>query len=49
MSGKVAADLPRKIEVTIQFPRSRQDYEGLLWTEEKNAFAGTVHYPRPSL
>jgi biopolymer transport protein ExbD len=42
VTGKVAADLPRKIEFTIQFPRSKQDYEGLLWTEEKNAFAGTV-------
>ena len=42
VTGKVAADLPRKIEFAIEFPRSKQDYEGLLWTEEKNAFAGTV-------
>ena len=42
VTGKVAADLARKIEFTIQFPRSIQSYEGLLWTEEKNAFAGTV-------
>jgi biopolymer transport protein ExbD len=42
VTGKVAADLPRKITFTIQFPRSEQVYEGLLWTEEKNAFAGTV-------
>ncbi len=42
VSGKVASDLPRKIEFSIQFPRSRQNYEGLLWTEEKNAFAGIV-------
>ncbi len=42
VTGKVAADLSRKIEFTIQFPRSQQAYEGLLWTEEKNAFAGTV-------
>jgi hypothetical protein len=42
VSGKVAADLPRRIEFEIKFPRSRQVYEGLLWTEEKNAFAGTV-------
>jgi hypothetical protein len=42
VSGKIAADLPRKIEFAIQFPRTRQAYEGLLWTEEKNAFAGTV-------
>jgi hypothetical protein len=42
VTGKVAADLTRKIEFTLQFPRTRQVYEGLLWTEEKNAFAGTV-------
>jgi biopolymer transport protein ExbD len=42
VTGKVAADLTRKVEFTIQFPRSQQVYEGLLWTEEKNAFAGTV-------
>jgi biopolymer transport protein ExbD len=42
VTGKVAADLSRKIEFTIQFPRSQQLYEGLLWTQDKNAFAGTV-------
>ena len=40
--GKVAADLPQKIEFTIQFPRARQSYEGFLWTEGKNAIAGSV-------
>ncbi len=42
VTGKVAADLARKIEFTIQFPRSEQVYQGLLWTEEKSAIAGTV-------
>ncbi len=42
VTGKVAADLPRRIDFEIQFPRSRQVFEGLLWTDEKNVFAGTV-------
>ena len=42
VTGKVASDLPRKIEFTVHFPRSKQDYSGLLWTEEKNVFAGMV-------
>ncbi|MHB1561632.1 MAG: ExbD/TolR family protein [Isosphaeraceae bacterium] len=42
VTGKVAADLPRRIEFEIKFPRTRQNYEGLLWTEDKNVFAGTA-------
>ena len=42
VSGTIAADLPRRIEFEIRFPRSRQLFDGLLWTEEKNVFAGTV-------
>jgi biopolymer transport protein ExbD len=42
VSGTVAADLPRRIEFEIKFPRTRQVFDGLLWTEEKNVFAGTV-------
>lgn len=42
VTGKVAADLPRRIEFEIKFPRTRQTYEGLLWTEDKNVFAGTA-------
>jgi biopolymer transport protein ExbD len=42
VTGKVSADIPQKIEFTIQFPRARQTYEGYLWTEGKNAIAGTV-------
>jgi biopolymer transport protein ExbD len=42
VTGKVAPDLARRIEFEIKFPRTRQAFEGLLWTEEKNVFAGTV-------
>jgi biopolymer transport protein ExbD len=42
VSGSIAADLPRRIEFEIKFPRTRQVFDGLLWTEEKNVFAGTV-------
>jgi biopolymer transport protein ExbD len=42
VAGKVPADLSRRIEFEIKFPRTRQAFEGLLWTEEKNVFAGTV-------
>lgn len=42
VTGKVAADVPRRIAFEIQFPRSKQAFDGLLWTEEKNVFAGTV-------
>ena len=42
VAGKVAAEVPQKIEFSVQFPRARQTYEGYLWTEGKNAIAGTV-------
>jgi biopolymer transport protein ExbD len=42
VTGKVPADLSRRIQFEIKFPRTRQTFEGLLWTEEKNVFAGTV-------
>jgi hypothetical protein len=42
VAGKVAADLSRRIAFEIKFPRTRQSFDGLLWTEEKNVFAGTV-------
>jgi biopolymer transport protein ExbD len=42
VTGKVAAEPPREIRFEIQFPRARQSYQGLLWTEDKNAFAGTL-------
>ena len=42
MTGKVDGDVPQKIRFTIEFPRSRQDYQGILWTEGKNVIAGTL-------
>ncbi len=41
VSGKIAAGKPQRIGFTIQFPRAEQVYDGLLWTEGKNVFAGT--------
>jgi biopolymer transport protein ExbD len=41
VSGKVAADKPHRIDFTIEFPRAKQVYDGLLWTEGKNVIAGT--------
>ena len=42
VTGRIPADLTRRIEFEIKFPRTRQVFDGLLWTEEKNVFAGTV-------
>lgn len=42
VAGQVAAEVPQKVSFTITFPRTRQDYEGLLWTEGKGAMAGTL-------
>jgi hypothetical protein len=42
VAGKVAGEIPQKITFRIQFPRTHQDYEGLLWTEGKGAMAGTL-------
>ena len=42
VTGRIPADLTRRIEFEIKFPRTRQAFDGLLWTEEKNVFAGTV-------
>ena len=33
---------PKESSFDVQFPQARQSYEGLLWTEGKNAFAGTL-------
>ncbi len=41
VSGKIAAGKPQRVDFTIQFPRAEQVYDGLLWTEGKNVFAGT--------
>jgi biopolymer transport protein ExbD len=42
VTGQVAMEAPKKIAFDVQFPQARQSYEGLLWTEGKNAFAGTL-------
>lgn len=42
LTGKVGPDLSRRIEFEIRFPRSKQSFDGLLWTGDKNVFAGTV-------
>jgi hypothetical protein len=42
VTGKVDGKSHEKIQFSIAFPRARQDYQGILWTEGKNVFAGTV-------
>jgi hypothetical protein len=42
VAGNVDRQTPHKMTFTIQFPRAQQSYDGLLWTEGKNAFAGTM-------
>jgi len=42
VSGKIAAGKPQRVGFTIRFPRAEQVYDGLLWTEGKNVFAGSL-------
>jgi hypothetical protein len=42
VEGAVSPEIPHKLQFSIQFPRAKQTYEGLLWTEGKNAIAGTL-------
>ncbi len=42
VTGKIDPEPKSRIEFEIQFPQARQSYEGTLWTEAKNAFAGTL-------
>jgi hypothetical protein len=42
VSGNVDPHLPQKAQFAIQFPRARQDYQGVIWTEGKNVMAGTL-------
>jgi hypothetical protein len=42
VAGAVSPDIPHKLQFSIQFPRAKQTYDGLLWTEGKSAIAGTV-------
>ena len=42
VTGKVDPQLHQKVQFAIQFPRARQDYQGVLWTEGKQVMAGTL-------
>jgi hypothetical protein len=42
VAGKAGEGAPQRIRFEIRFPRARQDYEGLIWSEGKNVIAGTV-------
>lgn len=42
VTGQVVADAPNQIRFDIQYPRSRQEYDGRLWAESKGAMAGTL-------
>ncbi|WP_422925242.1 ExbD/TolR family protein [Singulisphaera sp. PoT] len=42
VDGQVAREIPPRAEFTIRFPRSRQEFDGHLWTEGKGAMAGTL-------
>jgi biopolymer transport protein ExbD len=42
VTGKVDPQLHQKVQFAIQFPRARQDYQGVLWTEGKQVVAGTL-------
>lgn len=42
VKGQVSTNPPNKVEFAVEFPRSKQEYEGLLWVEGKGAMAGTT-------
>ena len=42
VKGQVAAFPPNKVEFAVELPRTRQEYEALLWVEGKGAMAGTM-------
>ena len=42
VTGQVAADNTQKITFTVKYPRTAQEFEGLLWTEGKGAMAGSM-------
>lgn len=41
VTGQVAVDPPNKANFAVKFPRTEQEYDAFLWTEGKNAIAGT--------
>ena len=42
VTGKVDPQLHQTAQFAIQFPRARQEYQGVLWTEGKQVIAGTA-------
>lgn len=42
--GISGGDSPGKIVFEIAFPRSKQEYEGYLWTSGKGGFSGTLRF-----
>lgn len=42
VTGTIDPAMPSKIAFTIDFPRAKQEYQGLLWTEGKNAITGSM-------
>jgi hypothetical protein len=42
VTGKAGEGAPQRIRFEIQFPRARQAYDGLIFSEGKNVIAGTV-------
>ena len=42
VAGTAPADAPGLIRFAITYPRSRQDFQGRLWTAGKGAMAGTL-------
>lgn len=42
VKGQVSANPPNKVEFAVELPRTRQEFEALLWVEGKGAMAGTM-------
>jgi hypothetical protein len=42
VSGQIQSDKPGHVLFTIEFPRSKHEYDARLWTEGKGAMSGTV-------
>ncbi len=42
VKGQVSTTTPNQVQFAVELPRTRQDYEGLLWVEGKGAIAGTT-------
>lgn len=42
VTGKTGEGVPQRIRFEVRFPRARQSYDGLIWSEGKNVIAGTV-------